>query len=138
MKKACKYLFLFIVGGILYYCIEIAWRGFSHWTMMILGGICFVLCGMTNEPIPWETPLWKQMILCSGIITGLELIAGLILNVWLGLGIWDYSSMPFSLYGQICLPYAVLWMFLSVPAIMLDDWLRYWFFGESRPHYMLK
>ena len=35
-----KYLFLFDVGGLLYILIELAWRGWSHWTMFILGGIC--------------------------------------------------------------------------------------------------
>lgn len=135
MKKLCKYLFLFSVGGLIYYGIEIAWRGHSHWTMAILGGVCFILCGLINELLPWSMPLWQQMSLCALLITGAELAAGLVLNVWLGLGIWDYSRMPCNLWGQICLPYSALWIVLSVPAIVLDDWIRYWFFGESRPEY---
>ena len=33
--------------------------------------------------------------------------------LWLKLDIWDYSRIPFNLYGQICLPYAAVWFVLS-------------------------
>ena len=66
-----------------------------------------------------------------------ELVAGLILNVWLGLGIWDYSTMPLNFMGQICLPFCLLWVLLSVVAVVLDDWLRHWLFAEEHPHYVL-
>lgn len=41
MKQLCKLIFLFVVGGLLYAVIEILWRGYTHWTMAILGGMCF-------------------------------------------------------------------------------------------------
>ena len=66
-----------------------------------------------------------------------DLAAGILLNRWLGLGIWDYSNMPFNLWGQICLPFSVLWVFLAGIAVVLDDWLRYWLFREERPHYAI-
>ncbi len=135
MKWLCKCVVLALIGGLVYYVIEVLWRGRSHWTMAVLGGLCFVLCGLINEPMPREVPLWKQMVLCSAVITMMELAAGLILNEYLGLGIWDYSQMPFNFLGQICLPYTVLWLFLSVPAIMLDDWLRHRLFGQDCPRY---
>lgn len=47
-----KYLFLFNVGGLLYILIELIWRGRSHWTMFLLGGICFVFLGLINEVLP--------------------------------------------------------------------------------------
>ena len=60
----------------------------------------------TNSPVPQGrityTVIWKQMLICSIIITAVEFTSGLILNVWLGLGIWDYSNMPFNILGQIC------------------------------------
>ena len=49
-----KYLFLFNVGGLLYILIELIWRGRSHWTMFLLGGICFVFLGLINEVLPWQ------------------------------------------------------------------------------------
>lgn len=54
-----------------------------------------------------------------------------------GLGVWDYSGMPLNYKGQICLPFSILWIFVSIAAVVLDDWLRYWLFGEERPHYTL-
>ena len=58
MKTFIKYIVLAIIGGLLYYLIEIAFRGYSHWSMMILGAWCFIALGMLNEVIPWEMPLY--------------------------------------------------------------------------------
>ena len=38
MKRLSEYLFLLVVGGTLYYGFEMIFRGFSHWTMFLLGG----------------------------------------------------------------------------------------------------
>lgn len=137
LKAILKHAVLASCGGCVYFLIEMAWRGHSHWTMAVLGGVCFVLIGDINEFIPWNMPLILQGAIGSGIVTALELVAGIILNLWLGLGIWDYSNMPFNLLGQICLPFTLLWVALSIVAVVLDDWLRYWLFGEDRPTYTL-
>lgn len=137
MKLLSKNLGLFAIGGLIYYLIEIMWRGYSHISMFILGGICFVLIGLINEYLSFKTPLWKQQLIATAIVTGIEFITGLILNVWLQLGIWDYSNLPFNLFGQICLQYSILWFLLSLLAIVLDDWLRYWLFDEEKPHYKI-
>ena len=137
LKAILKHAVLALCGGCVYFLIEMAWRGHSHWTMAVLAGVCFVLIGDINEFIPWNMPLILQGAIGSGIVTALELVAGIILNLWLGLGIWDYSNMPFNLLGQICLPFTLLWVALSIVAVVLDDWLRYWLFGEDRPTYTL-
>ena len=93
------------------------------------------MCGLLNEHIGWDMPFPLQMLIGCLIITGTELIAGIVLNMWLGLNIWDYSNMPLNLWGQICLPFSCLWFFLSGVAIVLDDELRYNMFGEEKPHY---
>lgn len=59
MNQNIKYLFLFTSGGMLYNIIEITFRGWTHWTMFILGGLCFILLGLINEISPWTVPLWK-------------------------------------------------------------------------------
>lgn len=137
MKKALKYLFLFFFGGIVYILIELLWRGYSHWSMGVLGGMCFILLGLINERYTWDIPLWIQMLLGSFIITLLEFIAGCILNLHFHLNIWDYYDMPFNILGQICLPYMVLWFFLSPICIVADDYIRYIFFDEEKPTYHL-
>ena len=138
LKTLFKYLFLFLVGGTVYVIIELVCRGRSHWTMAVVGGVCFILCGLLNEIFTWESTIWFQMLICSLIITAEEFISGLILNIHYGLAIWDYSNIPFNILGQICLPFTILWFFISAAAIILDDYLRYWFFGEEKPHYRIK
>lgn len=137
IRRMGKALTLAAIGGGAYIAIELLWRGHTHWTMAVLGGLCFVLIGAINEYISWDIPLILQGVLGAAIVTLAELAAGVVLNLWLGLGIWDYSNRPMNLWGQICLEYAMLWVPLSVVAVVLDDWLRYWLWAEERPYYTL-
>lgn len=137
LKILGKYLFLFGIGGFIYALIEVLFRGYTHWTMMILGGICFISIGLINEFLSWDTPLIAQGVLGGIIITCLEFITGYIVNIQLGWNIWDYSGILFNIKGQICLPFSILWVFISLVAIILDDYLRYWIFNEEKPHYIL-
>lgn len=117
---------LFFIGGRLYTWIEILWRGYTHFSMFILGGGGFVMLGLLNEyKIPWHWCLLRQSVVGACIITGLEFLTGCIVNLWFGWGVWDYSDLPFNLYGQICLYYFLLWIPLSMAGIVLDDWIRY-------------
>lgn len=133
MKTIFKYFILFSIGGLLYMLLEIGFSGSTHWTMGILGGICFILIGLIDSY--FILPLYKQMLMSTIIITALEFIAGVILNIGFSLDIWDYSSLPLNILGQVCLPFSILWFFLSLPAILLDDWIRCSFFEESPYHY---
>ncbi len=135
LKNLFKLITLFFIGGITYMGIEIAYRGYTHWTMGIVGGLCFLALGGINEFFPWDMNFWKQCAIGSIIVTTLEFIAGMILNVWLKMGIWDYSNLPLNIYGQVCLWFTFAWFALSAVAIVLDDWLRYWLFDEEKPHY---
>jgi uncharacterized membrane protein len=103
--------------------------------MALLGGICFVLIGGLNNWLPWNMPLIVQGVAGSAVVTTLEFVFGCVLNIWLELDIWNYSNLPFNLLGQICLPYSLLWIVLSVGAVIADDWLRHWLFGEQKPNY---
>lgn len=136
VKNVLKYVALFLFGGVTYYLIEILWRGYSHWTMFILGGLCFVAVGLINNIFPWTMKLELQAFIGAIIITLLELIVGLIVNVKLNWSVWDYSDMPFNFLGQICLPFSLLWYVLSIVIILLDDYIRYKFFGEQKPTYI--
>ena len=136
MGQRLKYLFLFVTGGLLYNLVELAFRGWSHWTMFFLGGLCFICLGAINEVISWDMPLCQQIGIGSGIITGLEFVTGCIVNLWLGWEVWDYSQMPGNILGQICPQFFVLWLPVALAGILLDDWMRFWLFGEKRPHYL--
>lgn len=134
-KKIFEYSFLWLFGGAIYYFIEIAYRGYSHWTMYILGGICLIVIGLINEIFPWELSLLYQMIIGGIIVTILEFIFGCIFNLGFHMNIWDYSDVPYNILGQICLSFTFAWMLLSGIAIIIDDYIRYWLFDEEKPHY---
>ena len=62
MNKLLKYYTLGTLGGLIYVFIELMWRGYSHWSMFLLGGVCFIALGLINEILPWQMPLTAQML----------------------------------------------------------------------------
>ena len=137
VKQIVKYIFLGVIGGGIYYNLELIWREHSHWTMFLLGGICFICLGLINEILTWDTPLLIQMLIGGCIITTLEFVTGCIVNLWLGWNVWDYSNLPYNLLGQISLFSSIGWIGLSLVGIVLDDFIRWKWFGEEKPRYKL-
>lgn len=133
-----KTLFLIVCGGITYSLIEVLWRGRTHISMFILGGVCFYLVGLLNEfTAPGEHSLFTQMLCGAVLITVLEFISGCYLNLYLCLDVWDYSHLPFNFLGQICPLFSLAWFFLSLIAIVLDDFIRWKLFKEPKPMYKI-
>ena len=110
---------LFGIGGGAYVAIELCYRGWSHWTMFVLGGACFVLMGHLGRQRPrmW-IPL--QVLAGAGIATAGELLFGMLFNS--RYTIWDYRHQAWNLGGQICLGFSMLWIPVSFVAILLFDW----------------
>lgn len=135
MKKLSEYLFLWALGGCLYYFFEIFFRGFSHWSMFILGGICMVFFTVQGQMVHWADPLWMQILRCIIFVTAMEFITGIIVNKWLHMAVWDYSNQPFQIFGQICLPFMIIFSGLCALGILLSGYLSYWLYGEEKPHY---
>lgn len=125
------------VGGVLYGGLELVWRGYTHPSMLLLAAALCVPLDLANERMPWSLPLWLQAVIGGLTITAAELAAGIVLNCWLGLGIWDYSGLWSNLWGQICPQFSALWCLLAGPVIVALDWLDYWLCGGDRPHYRL-
>lgn len=139
MKNFLKYLFLFVVGGATYYFVEMLWRGRSHISMFILGGIVFIYAGVQNEFVnDWKYPFWKQVFVVWIFTINAEFITGCIVNVILAWDVWDYSKLPGNILGQITPQYMLLFIPLCAFAIVLDDYVRWIFFGEEKPHYNFK
>lgn len=113
--------FAFILGGGLYGLLEVAWRGFTHWTMLILGGACtaagYVISGV-------NITFFKKLCLCTAIITTLEFLTGIVVNIMLNWHVWDYSGQPFNILGQICPQFVFLWGLLSAGGLGLCQFLR--------------
>lgn len=107
------------------------------WTMLALVIVLAIPLERFGAELPWEMPLPVQATICGFAITAAEFVAGLILNVWLGMGIWDYSGMPGNVLGQICPQFLLMWIGLAVVGIVMLDWMRYAIEGGERPHYIL-
>lgn len=118
-----KELILLIIFGITYCGIEILYRGRTHISMLFVGGLCAVLIGMINEITP-KMNIILQMFIGAVIVTIIEFFSGYIINIILGLNVWDYSNLMFNYKGQISLIFTIIWFFLSAPVIYLDDKLR--------------
>lgn len=119
------------LGGMLYIGLELLWRQWSHGSMFLVGGLCFVLIGNIDTFLP-DMPLLFQSVLGACLVTGMELVSGLLINVVLDLHVWDYSALPYNLMGQVCMSYFFLWILVSALAVLLDDFLRARLFGETR------
>ena len=140
-SKCVLSMLLWTWGGTVYFLLEVAYKTVTghperiSWTMLVLAILLSIPLERFGAELPWSMPLMIQSAICTVAITATELVAGLILNVWLGLGVWDYSHLPLNLWGQICAQYTLLWYILCLIFIPIFDWLRYAVEGGEKPHY---
>lgn len=104
-----KKTLLFAAGGTGYVGLELLWRGRSHGSMFLAGGCCFLLLGLLDRT---RLPLPLRAAAGAGIITAVELAAGLLVNR--DYTVWDYRHMPLNFLGQICAAYSFLWIPVSL------------------------
>ena len=99
---------VFILGGIAYGLMEVLFRGHTHWSMVITGGACVLTLYLIMD---WtmNLPLVVAALAGAGIITFYEFCVGMLVNVSFGWHVWDYSSMPGNILGQICPLFTGLW-----------------------------
>lgn len=134
-------MLLWTWGGTVYFLLEVAYKTATghqeriSWTMLVLAIILCIPVERAGYQLPWECPLWLQALACAVLVTLVEFIAGCVLNLWLGLDIWDYSDIPFNLLGQICLPFSLVWWVLCFLFIVVFDWMRYVVIGGDKPTY---
>ena len=126
-----KCYFLFIIGGLGYSAIELLWRGYTHPSMGVLGGVCLIAIRLINKRFCNRSLLFRASI-CGAVITVLELITGVLLNIILKLSIWDYSKMPLNILGQICPLYTFLWILLSFILIFIPE--KLYFLHTKKEH----
>ena len=124
--KPLETVFVFITGALGYWALELLWRGYTHWTMPITGGICFIIIYVIGNFM--TEPLWKKWIMCASCITTVEFVVGSIVNLGLNWTVWDYSGLPMNFMGQISLRFFLLWLTLAIPTVFLSNILRYYLF----------
>lgn len=113
---------IFVFGAVSYSALEILWRGYTHWTMSIAGGICAFLIYIYSEKSSGGIAV--RSLYGAMIITAVEFLTGIVVNVILKWDVWDYSKLPFNLFGQICPFYFILWFLICIPIIKLFDYFH--------------
>lgn len=113
-----RYLLMFLVGGFGYGTMEIGFRGFTHWSMVITGGSAFLCLYLLNEALT-ETPILVKSIIGALIITAMELSVGLVVNKMFNFAVWDYTNTPANFLGIISLPFTACWCALSFAILIL-------------------
>lgn len=124
----------FSVGVLFYPWIEILYRGYTHISMALAGGLAMAfLYVLAFFPLSRAS----KMFLGALFVLILELNIGLICNMVLKLNVWDYGNLPLSFCGQISFIYAVFWFFLCLPFSILAEKLALLLWRlkptESRP-----
>ena len=115
---------IFTLGGVAYYFIEILYRGYSHWSMAVCGGIClWGICFINEKARPFHC-IWRALI-CTAFITAVEFSVGCIVNLWLGWDVWSYKGLPFNFMGQISLLFSCYWFLLSFGVCLIISFLKY-------------
>ena len=127
-KYILQPLFLISFGGMAYFNFEILFLidlifglkySYSNWYNLYA-----VFSKVLNEGKNWHPSFLFQMILGSLIIITYEYLTGVIVNIYLNLHVWDYSKVPFNYRGQICIPFLIIWFFVTPLCIWTDDIIR--------------
>lgn len=119
-EQIYKYLFLFLFGGILYYSLEIIFRGHSHYSMFMAGGMAIVLINISRKlSFIKRRNIFVKAVAGGLIITAIEFVIGVVFNLFLKQNVWNYAKLPLNVLGQICIPFTLLWIMLSFPALFI-------------------
>ncbi|SHH64820.1 Putative ABC-transporter type IV [Sporobacter termitidis DSM 10068] len=129
MIKTLKYAGIFKSGGLVYGALELAFRGRTHWTMMLAGGVCAIFLYLIATKS--REALWKKWIMGGAVITTVEFVTGIVVNIVLGWNVWSYANSWANLFGQICLLFSLLWVGLSIPGIWVMTLVGRRFFKEG-------
>ena len=112
MPNLIIYLLMFLLGGFGYGAVELLFRQRTHWTMVLLGGVCCLIMYIIDTRSNFR--FWQKIVSGAAVITTLEFCTGCVINILLKMDIWNYSRLPFNLFGQISLPFTALWLLVAV------------------------
>ena len=118
-------LFAYSLGFFLYLAMESFYKSHfssaaTHFSMGLLAGLAFVFLLFLDK---YRLPFFVKALSGAAFITLLEFFFGIYLNLYLGLGVWDYSAFAFDLLGQICPQFSLIWFVLSCGVLWIDRFL---------------
>lgn len=138
MNDLFRKLVLFLTGFCVYITIENCYRGYSFLLMGVVGGLSMLILDSVNNKLSWDIDLFLYGLIGTFSITTFELVIGELLKLFHQPAMWDYSNVPLNFDGVICLPFSIVWFFLSYIAVFLADAINYYVFEELPiPYYKL-
>lgn len=123
LVKRNEMLWVFGFGALIYSLIEVLYRGYTHWTMTLAGGIAFTLIYLLNISVKTDS-LIIRCLAGAAIITAIEFSAGCVVNLGLNMHIWDYSHQRYNILGQICPLFSFAWFLICIPATFISAVFR--------------
>ena len=111
----------FILGAVAYVSIELVFRGHSHISMALAGGICMLILQLMFSAKKFS--LFGKCLMSMAVITAVEFIFGLIVNLWLKLDVWSYADRPLNIMGQICPLFSCCWFMMGIPISIASDFI---------------
>lgn len=132
-------LTIFLIGGTVYYTIEILYRGYSHISMFILAGLISITIALMNDfCYSFETDYIIQVITAAIIATIGEGFTGILVNIILKLNVWDYSGLWGNFFfGQCNIFYCMAWIIICFFGIPILDTIEWKCFNGQRPYYKI-
>ena len=67
-----------------------------------------------------DTPTLTKAAVGALIFTGFEFAVGIVVNVWFGWDVWNYSRQIGNVMGQICPKYTLAWFIICLT--LLSVW----------------
>lgn len=132
-------MFIYIFSGIIYYLIEVLYRGYSFLSMFFLAGVCGIFLFLLNNIFTYEMDFLLQTIISSIVCTFLEYCTGMLINQ--NFNIWDYRGL-FGTFGngQVNIFFSCAWGIISLFAIPLFDYIDWHYFNykpDIKPYYKI-
>lgn len=138
-KRLIPLLIIFNVSGIIYVCLEILWRGYSHWTMYLCAGICGLIMAAINDNwFSFETDFRIQVLASAISCTIMEFFFGITFNG--DFSIWDYRGVWGTLHilgDQVNILFIGMWVIISLFALPFLDWMEWKLGLEEKPYYRI-
>ena len=122
-EKIKKVLLFWGIGSIGYVLVELLWRGRTHPSMALAGGICSVAMSIIAEKNKGRSLLYKSFI-SALTITAVEFLFGVFFNIFLKANVWDYSGERLNILGQICPIFSLAWWGLAFLYIPFCDFVN--------------
>lgn len=130
---------IFLIGGTVYYVIEVLYRGYSHISMFILAGLISITIALMNDFFySFETDYIIQVITAAIIATIGEGFTGILVNLILKLNVWDYSGLWGNFFFEQCnIFYCMAWVVICFFGIPILDTIEWRYFNGQRPYYKI-